>query len=123
MNQVIVNRDTLLNKITANRETHLKDYQAAKSAYRSKVTETLKKRLDTIVGGGKIDLYFNLPHPVNYTSSYDEAIEMLKMSVETEIKLSAQEFKQFVLDQWTWADNFARSTKIYNAPEVQEDND
>ena len=42
----------------------------------------------------------NLAEPVDHTADYDRILAMLEMSVDDTISLSAQEFNQYVLDNW-----------------------
>ena len=39
---------------------------------------------------------------------------MLKMSVDTEVLLSEQDFRCFVLDDWDWKQKFLTSSRDYS---------
>ena len=68
----------LLDVIRANRAEHRDLFLKAQEKYRERVIEELDKRLEEVRRGKPISLGFHLPEPVDYTDSYDEAIEMLE---------------------------------------------
>lgn len=58
---------------------------------------------------------FALTVPVDYRSAYDTTIAMLEWSTDDNITLAADEFRQFVQDQWDWKDGFISSNAAYSS--------
>lgn len=49
--------------------------------------------------------------PEDHTDEYDQLLEMLAMSVDDEVELTAQEFAQYVRDDWSWKHQFTRTMR------------
>lgn len=114
MNDITVSKADLIAKIKANRDTHRQQFLDAQVVYRSRVIEELDARLlEARRPGGRIDLGFHLPEPVDYTSEYDQALAMLDWEVGDQVTLDQDVFRQLVLNQWHWARQFAASTQSY----------
>jgi len=52
---------------------------------------------------------------VDYTSSYDTAIQMLEWSKDDTIEMASSEFRKLVEDEWDWTDAFLLSNSAYSA--------
>lgn len=115
MESVTVKKKDLIKKVTKNRKKHRDIFLKAQEAYRTEVIKILDERLKSARDGKKISLVFHLPEPVDYTTSYDTALEMLTWEIGDEIVLDEQTFKQLVLNQWSWAGLFAANTASYLA--------
>lgn len=122
MEPVLVARAELLNVVTANREKHIAAYKKAEDGWRIKMEDGLVrlskqalKAADLVAKGkDKYDIKFvNLPKPQSYVTQYDRVLGMLKMSVDENVKLDADSYDQYVLDQWQWSNAFANSTVAY----------
>lgn len=113
MDSITVPKDKLLTTIRANREAHREQFLAAQEKYREKVIAELDTRLEQARNGGRINLGFTLPEPVDYTDSYDTAIQMLEWEVADQITLEQDDFKRYVLNKWEWARVFAANTQAY----------
>lgn len=113
MNTVKVNKHTLFNKLLKNRATHIKEAAEAKIDYKKAVIKDLETKLKKAKAGKRVDLLVRIPQPENHKEDYDRAIEMLEMSVETNIELSANEFDQYVKDNWHWKHQFSASNMLY----------
>jgi hypothetical protein len=55
------------------------------------------------------------PAPVSYADSYNRAIRMLELSVDTVIELEEQIFNQLVLDEWSWKRTFVANATMYKS--------
>jgi hypothetical protein len=115
MESVTVLKADLIKKVTKNRKKHRAIFLKAQEAYRAEVINLLDQRLKAARDGKKINLVFRLPEPVDYTDSYDTALEMLSWETGDEIVLDEQTFKSLVLNQWSWTGLFAASTASYLA--------
>jgi hypothetical protein len=105
-------RVDLLERLTANRENHINTYNESKEGYRLIVQRELAEALATMEGDSEHTLNFWVDldsPPVCYSKDYDNAIEMLSMSVQDEVELDSNQFKKLVQDQWDWSDAFYTS--------------
>lgn len=105
----------LLARLIENREKHAKIVEEANAGY---LVAASKKAMDAVEAfrAGKVDSLQNyvLRVPEDYTSAYDSCIEMLRWSQEETITLAADEFRQFVQDQWDWKDGFIAGNAAYS---------
>lgn len=113
MENITVPKDQLIHTMRVNRDEHRAQFLAAQEKYREAVIRELDRRLRQAREGGVINLGFTLPAPVDYTDSYDTAIQMLEWEVADEVTLSEHDFERYVLNKWEWARQFAASTQSY----------
>jgi hypothetical protein len=107
----------LLTKVRANREAHRELFLKAQDGYRKLIIEELDRMLAEAKAGRRISRSINLAEPTDHTSDYDRVVAMLEMSVEETITLDAQDFDQYVMDNWDWS-SFALSTNTFYAAEA-----
>jgi hypothetical protein len=60
-----------------------------------------------------IDYHLGLSYPQDHGADYERAIRMMKSSVFDEVKLSVDEFSQYVLNDWSWKSQFVASNSFY----------
>lgn len=113
MENITVPKEKLLTTIRENHAEHRNQFLAAQDKYRERVIAELDVRLEAARTGGRIDLGFALPEPVDYSDSYNTAIQMLEWETAEEIVLSEQDFQRFVLNKWEWARAFAANSLGY----------
>ena len=114
MNEIRVNRSTLLSKLKTNRDAHRDLFLKAQDNYREAVIEELDAMLAEARDGKRIRRSVSLKAPIDQTGEYDRAIAMLEMSVDDVIEVSERDFACYVLDQWTWAMNVAALNSTYS---------
>ncbi len=124
MKEVKIKKSDLLKKIKDNRRKHVEEYKAAVEGYKEEalkeVKEGMKKlerQIKNLEKGEMLaiaSVHFNLPVPENHEKEYDQAIEMLDMSVDDVLTISYNEFSQYVLDRWEWIERakFVNSSYI-----------
>lgn len=114
MQKVTVKKAELLAKVSANLQTHLKDFSEACDGYREKAMAELTAKFESLKAGNVVELTFDdLDKPVSHERDYRRAIAMLEMSTSDEIELSSHEFSQYVLDDWQWKELFSASLTKY----------
>lgn len=113
MHNVTVNRTDLLNKVSLNRDAHRKIFEEALEGYREQVIIELDGMLSDAKYGKRIRRQVSLVEPMDQTKEYDRVIAMLKMSVDEKIDLDANSFANYVLDQWSWTQQFSVSNLGY----------
>lgn len=113
MKTVRVKCNDLLNHLVKNREKHIDEHNNMMKIYRLAVVDRLNKML-SLAKEDKDVPFFDLVNPESYLSSYDQAIEMLQWTTDTEILLEAGEFRQYVMDEWGWKHSFKGTETFYN---------
>ena len=117
MNEVKVKREELLTKVRANRDAHRSLFLLAQEVYRKLVIEELDKMLADARAGLPIKRSVSLTEPSDHTKDYDRVVAMLEMSGYETITREAQDFDQYVMDNWDWS-KFALSTNTFYAAEA-----
>ena len=115
MNIVKIKKADLLKVLKENRAAHRKIFEEALVGYKKKVIELLDKKLQEARTGIRVRMVFNLIEPQDQTKDYDRAIRMLEMSIEKVIELSEQDFKAYVMDDWSWKFQFLSSNSAYSS--------
>lgn len=103
MQTVKVKKVELLSALQKNRESHRSLFLKAQEGYRKAVIDELDGMLDEAKAGKRIRRSVTLIEPIDQTREYDRAIAMLGMSVDDVIELSAEEFNNYVRDEWDWS--------------------
>jgi len=115
MKQVNVKVADLLIRLEENRMNHRAIFKSALAGYRKEVIKQLDVALKDATEGRKIQTAFYLSKPVDQTKDYDQAILMLKMHTEDEITVTSTEFSNYVMDDWSWKDDFILTNSAYTA--------
>lgn len=110
---VTVKKGVLLTALEENRKIHAARHDAAMVGYRHKVKERLQVLAEQLEKNGVLREDINLPAPMSFLHEYDTVIEMLKMSVDTEMKISQGQFRRYVQDQWEWKRQFDQMSAGY----------
>jgi hypothetical protein len=115
MNQVKVKKDELLKILRKNRAEHRDIFLKAQEKYREVAIKELDAQLKAARSGKPFVLakIVRLVQPQDYTAQYDRAIQMLEMSVDDTIIITASEFANFVQDIWNWSRDWAVSNSSY----------
>lgn len=123
-NYTKVSTKDLLAKLKENRDLHRQEWEEAHGKWRELQIEKMKEYLQTFQRaieladkGGKIawpnKFDFILDEPQNHDKEYSRVISRLEMSVEDEVHISHNDFNKFVLDDWSWKDDFATVNSAY----------
>jgi hypothetical protein len=112
--QMNFSRQDLLERLVANRDRHASVVKEALAGYVKRARDEVVARLNELEKGRPVALYFSLQPPADMTSAYDTVIEMLRMSQDRTIELSAQEFRCLVQDEWDWSELFWSTNKTYS---------
>lgn len=115
MKSVTVEKTELLDILKTNRDAHRAIFENALEGYRIKWIEILEERLEEVRLGRKIDHGIWLNEPVDQTKDYDRAIRMVEMHTKDTIELDEKSIANFVLDDWSWSDQFVTTNSMYTA--------
>lgn len=110
-----VKKDELLTIIRKNRNEHREIFEEALDGYKKKMITYLESMIVELRKGNRISHHISLIQPIDQTKEYDRAIKMFEMSVDDIVELDEESFANFVLDDWSWKDNFINSNSVYSA--------
>ena len=113
MKTIKVSAERLRQHLMKNQIKHIAEYKEAMSAYRISLANELAGLLDKAQNNLDIEHAIKTVRPINYSASYDEAIEKLLWTNEDIIELDQIEFKQYIQDEWAWSLNFLATTGMY----------
>jgi hypothetical protein len=114
MRTVTINKDAFIQKVSANRATHRAVFERALDGYQARLVRELEGRIADVRAGRQIDRYISLPEPADHTDDYDRILAMAEMSIDDVIELDADDFARFVMDQWSWKQDFTETTAFYD---------
>lgn len=115
MENVTVNKETLLEELRRNREEHQQIFEEACEGYKTECINQLEEHLENVRSGKVFRVVVSLPTPEEHTKDYDRAIKMLEMSVQDEIVIDEYSFQCYVMDDWQWKRAFLTSNAGYSA--------
>ena len=113
MKTVKVKVEQLRKHLEENRAKHVIEYAEAMEVYRELLVVKIKESLAKAEQGKDVSHTIDIDRPSNYTSSYDNIIEMLKWTTDEEIYLDQNEFAQYVQDKWSWSNVFGATASMY----------
>ena len=103
---ITVNKNELLSALVKNRDKHVQDYNDAMEGYKEESEKEVLKLLDRVRNGDFSEMHVKLTKPVSHEKDYTKVINMLTMSIDTEIKISDEQFMMYVEDDWRWREQF-----------------
>lgn len=113
MKQVRVLTTSLKKRVSLNREAHRAEYHKAVEGWARESAGLLRKDLDMLETGERRKLTVIDPLPKDHLGDYDRALEMIDMSIDESQLLDEDEFRHYVMDDWTWKVNWVSSTSKY----------
>lgn len=109
MHRVRVQKKELSDRVAANRDRHREQFSKGLELYKAAVIAELEVWMERARKGKRVRARTALVAPEDHTQEYDQLLDMLAMSVEDEIELTAQEFAQYVRDDWGWKRQFTNT--------------
>ena len=113
MKKVTVKQNVLLEILRENRDTHKADYEDAYAGYLETCKDSLEDLLEDFKSGKLEIVQWTEFPPQSQVKDYDRVIRMLELSVDSEIELAADEFANFVQDDWHWKENWTFTNSNY----------
>jgi hypothetical protein len=114
--RVKVDRQTLLSKLTANRNTHKQEFEEAWIDYLSLAKKELRKaarNVDKTEKSSPVKAPSLYPIPASHEDDYDRIIGLLQFTEDEEIELDDRDYERYVLDNWEWKEQFATTNAFY----------
>lgn len=123
MYKTTVKRTVILEKVRANRETHLAEYNEAMNGWKAETIKVLENTQKEIIQqiedikAGVQEIYNVVSYyprkPENHLDDYDQVIGMLEDSIDENVILTFEEYGKYVKDRWEWMQSFKMSTVNY----------
>lgn len=120
MKDVRVRKVDLLEKLRGNMAKHRGFFLKAQEGFRREVIGVMERRLEDARCGKKVRLVIQLEEPEDQTSAYNRAITMLEMSTDDIVTVTEIEFREYVMDDWSWKSQFNISNCKY-VPELEDE--
>lgn len=116
MENIQVEKSDLLKTLRTNRDAHHGIYLEACEGYHTQALKLLQEHLDQLKTNKLVSMAINLPLPVDHTKDYDRIIRMVEMDrSEGSIELTETDFAMYVMDDWSWKQQFLVSNTNYSA--------
>lgn len=115
MKQVTVKTADLLGKVMANRDGHRAEFEKALVGYKIRAEEELERHLNDVRNGVRAQVFIHLPLPEDHTTDYDMVIGMLAMEVNETVTIGDDDFRAYVMDDWSWKRAWNTSNASYFA--------
>lgn len=110
-----IQKSALLEVLLENKQKHVAEFTQAKENYLKVVEEAILKVLEDFKSTHVVNYnpIATLRSPRSHEDEYNTAIAMLNYNVDEEIELEEHEFKELVLDQWQWQQEFKFTNSTY----------
>lgn len=111
-----VKKDELLAHLRSNRDKHVAEYHQAKKDRKVAAAKTLRLEAKRALAGKKFRISFPEFQPLqNHKKDYDLAIDLLTMCTADTIDITAQDYQQYVNDEWNWSRGFKTMAMSYSS--------
>lgn len=120
MKTVTVVKADLVKRIEKNRAGHRKIFEEAVEGYKKEAVKLLEQHIKRIQTGKLEEVAVRLPQPRDHTSDYDRVLEMLAMHVEDQIEIDEDAFASYVMDDWSWKQQFLATNAAYSATAARQ---
>lgn len=105
----------LLEILKTNRERHAELYAEAVEGYCSKGVTALQEKIQKLTALEPVHIaVYNCDPPENHTADYDRVIAMLSRTMDTDIKLDEEQYRQLVDDDWDWSRGWANRNSEFS---------
>jgi hypothetical protein len=119
MEKLKVDKAKLIKVLVQNKDQHVADYKIALDGYRVSLKKAISKKSKELKESSDEDLekfnfYLNVVKPENHVKDFETVIGWLNWSIESEVAISENEYKQYFLNEWSWKNDwyFSNSANI-----------
>jgi hypothetical protein len=112
--EVEIPKQDLLTKLRENRARHGQLFKDATDGFLKHARIEFETRLALVQKGSVKNLSVSLQPPMDHTSEYDTAIQMVEMHIGDTMKLSSSEFRTLVQDEWDWLGRWLHSNRQFS---------
>ncbi len=117
MKEVTVVKVDLVERIKSNRDDHRSLFEKALQGYFATARKALEEMFDRIQAAEQVSIQLYMPVPEDHTRDYDQVLEMLAMEVRDQVTIDYKSFRQYVLDDWDWKQQWVGSNSTYLSQE------
>lgn len=120
-------KNKVLDTLKINREKHKKAYQNTVDNWLTSVLggqialqKAIVKESEKVVikdVTSALKVLKELDAPINFLPAYDRAIEMLELTQDESIQMDANQFKEYMKDEWSWKEQWRYSNTKYGVLE------
>ena len=114
---VKVSKEKVLEKLKLNKVKHQQDYDVALLGWKTEIRENLERELQKVQDGNydKLDFgfTFSCKKPENHIKEYEVIIGMLEMDENLSTILTDIDYRQYILNEWDWMQNWQLSNMKY----------
>lgn len=113
MSEMRIPRESLIEALEKNLKAHREEYEAAMEGYWETLTMSLRYQLDCAMNRTPIERNLHTDKPKDHSKHYESAIRMLQMSADNFVVISKVEFNTYVMDDWSWKEEFSSVASNY----------
>lgn len=113
MREVRIQKEAVKERVQTNRNQHRETFEKALEGYRTTVVDWFNEQVDKAKDGKDFEVMFTLPKPEDHTEDYDRVLDMVGLSEDETITLTASEFAQYMRDDWGWKKVFNQVSSSY----------
>ena len=110
---ISVNKKKLEETLRKSLQKHLEEYAEAVEDHKKALIRHLEFQLSLAKDGKDTERMVPFEEPESHEGDYNRVILMLEYCTKDEVYVSEQEFRHYVMDDWTWKQNFATSNAAY----------
>lgn len=107
MKNITIKKQQLMSSIYNNCQRHKLQYQEAVEEYKSAIIKYYKELAEKMAKDPWCRVEYNPPErPRSYVKNYEEVYDMLSYEVNEIVTITADEFRSYVQDEWSWKSSF-----------------
>jgi hypothetical protein len=106
-------KEAVLEKVRKNYATHKHVVEKAIEGYRKAATAELERHLARLKKGRPQRVYVSISEPMNMSREYERVIAMVEQNEDDVIQLSEDEFRHYIMDDWSWTNEWNTSMLSY----------
>lgn len=124
MRQVTMDKKDFQEIVEKNKKEHEDEFHEASQAFYKKCSAELIRiaadvREGTMNYATAQQLIGQMDCPRGYCDQYEEVLDQLEHEIGESVTLNAEEFRQYVKDEWYWKEGFAASYHASTGSSIQ----
>lgn len=113
MKSVKVSKTNLLKSLLENARNHERNVIELRDERGNQIVSWMEVSLDNLAVRGIAPKMKHFPEVPDHSSDYQRAIKMVELSEDDVIELSASEFDQYVMDNWSFKHDLFSTSQFY----------
>ena len=112
MIEALIPKNIVIEKVKENYEVYKDLQERTITAYFTAVKKEANKLLSDCMAREGNDINIYIRYPKDYSTHYENVIDMLQMDTNESVKLDEASYKKYMLDQWEWKQDFKNTAQI-----------